>query len=130
VLVGIGVAYLAWGAFSDDAGRPAPARALAVAPDGGVPPAPYRVVSTKDDSAKALGDRPLSSYSLAEIEALPLVRRVVVNAVLAGGITQEQVEPTLDAIISQFRDSDRDLDEVVVFLNSEEGRVGQGFDIG
>lgn len=94
-----------------------------------VPAAAYSVVSTDDNSVKAM-TRPLASYTTAELEALPTNKRLTVHAAITNGITQEQVRPTLDAILDRYRTGDADLDEITVFLYSEPARVGQGYDIG
>lgn len=92
-------------------------------------PAGYTIVSTEDNSIKAI-TRALSTYTVAELDSLPLNKRITVNAAIEGPITQDQVAPTLDAILSSVRASDPDADEVTVFLYSEPRLVGQGYDVG
>lgn len=99
------------------------------APRSEASPAGYTILSAEDNSIKAI-TRALSTYTVAELDALPLNKRITVNAAIEGPITQDQVAPTLDAILSSVRGSDPDADEVTVFLYSEPRLVGQGYDVG
>lgn len=93
------------------------------------PPAAFQVISRNDISNKAL-EGPLSSYTAAEIAALPTAKRETVNAIIDGPITQDQVEPTLHAILDVIRAADSDTDEITIWLHSDADRIGRGWDIG
>lgn len=89
----------------------------------------FRVVSVEDYSVKAM-TQPLSSYTAAELEALPMSVRLSVNAVVGENILQEQVGPTLREIVAEASADNPDADEITVFLYSEEGLVGGAYDVG
>lgn len=91
--------------------------------------ASYTIVSIADLSVKA-HSRALSTCSPAEFDALPLNKRLSVDAVLDSAMTQGQVRPTLDAILDASRESHSDVDGITVFLYSEAGLMAGGFDIG
>lgn len=93
------------------------------------PPADFQVISRNDISNKAL-ERPLSSYTAAELAALPTAKRETVNAIIDGPITQDQIEPTLHAILELIRAADSDTDEITIWLHSDADRIGRGWDIG
>jgi len=87
-------------------------------------PAGYTIATRDDSSMKAI-TRALSSYSTSELAALPVNKRIAVNAVIQGSITQGQVEPTLLAIVASEQARDPDVDELTVFLHSEVGNVAR-----
>lgn len=89
----------------------------------------YEIVTTEDNSMKALVG-PLSSYTVQELEALPVNKKISLSAALTGPITQEQIEPTLRKIVNEVTARDGDTDELMVFLYSDAARVGQSYDIG
>lgn len=98
-------------------------------PEVVIAPAAYTIISQSDNSIKAM-DEPLSSYTAAEIAALPTNKRISISAAITSTIAQEQIEPTLRTIIEAARSADADLDEVTVFLYSEPASVGGVWDIG
>lgn len=92
-------------------------------------PVTYELLRTEDISLKAM-TKPLSSYTVQEIEALPLNKRVIYRVSLPPTIKQAQIEPTLRKVISDGTATDLDIDEVTVYAYSDPKNVDGPYDIG
>ena len=88
----------------------------------------YRIVEVEDASHKAL-ERSLSSYTLEELEALPVDKRFFYRIVVSSDVTTAQVRPMIDAILAELTAEDADLDEIVLFIYSDEGLIDGAFDV-
>lgn len=88
----------------------------------------YRIVEAEDASHKAL-EGPLSSYTLEELERLPLDKRFFYRIVVSNDVTTAQIRPMIDAIIADLTVKDGELDEVVLFFYSDEGQIDSAYDI-
>ena len=89
----------------------------------------YRIVRVEDVSHKAL-DGPLSSYSAEQLQALPLDKSLVYRVVVSPSIKSDQVRPLLTQVVTQLSTQDPDIDELTVFLYSDEALVGDVYDVG
>ncbi len=78
----------------------------------------YEIVKTTNASHKAL-EKPLSSYTIEELKALPTDKRRFYDVVVPASIEQNQVKPTVEKIISDITGRDGDIDEIVVWLYSD-----------
>lgn len=90
--------------------------------------AEYEIVETKDASHKAL-EKPLSSYTLAELDALPIDKKMSYTVLVSPKIKEAQVKPTIDKIISDITSKDKDIDEITIFLYSDKEIIGQAYDV-
>ena len=78
----------------------------------------YEIVKTTNASHKAL-EKPLSSYTIEELKALPTDKRRFYDVVVPASIKRNQVKPTVEKIISDITGRDGDIDEIVVWLYSD-----------
>ena len=94
-----------------------------------VSPVTYEIVSIEDESYKALGNKLLSEYTSQEIEDLPLNKRISYNILVSPEIKEAEVVPTIEQIIVDITAEDNDIDEVILFLYSDEELVGDIYDV-
>lgn len=90
-------------------------------------PVAYKIAETENLSFKAM-DKPLSSYTADELNALPMNKRMVYRVVVPSDIKEEQVRPTVDRIISDITSKDNDVDEIGLFLYVDE-EVHREYDV-
>jgi len=81
-------------------------------------PVLYEIVKVKDLSLKALS-KPLSSYSLNELNNLPMNVRKTYQVLVPEDIRQEQIRPTVEKIISMITSENNDIDEIILNLCSD-----------
>lgn len=78
-------------------------------------PVNYTIVSFEESRAKAM-TKPLSSYTSAEIQQLPINKKNIYRVVVESGITREQVESTIEKIVGDITAEDKDIDEIGIFM--------------
>ena len=88
----------------------------------------YEIIDVKDASHKPL-EKALSAYSLAELEALPLNKKMIYR-VVAADVTEDSVRPTIEQIIDEITGRDQDIDEITVFLYSDAALAFGAYDLG
>lgn len=92
-------------------------------------PVPYQVVSVENTSYKAMGDRDLSDFSPGEVAQLPTNRRLKVGVVVPDSVRQNQVRPTVDAIIAELTSRRPEVDEIGLLLYSDSSLVDGAYDV-
>lgn len=88
----------------------------------------HEIVKVEDSSLKAM-DRPLSSYSLDEVNNLPKNKRKTYRVVVPADIKEEQVKPTIEKILAEIIELDNDIDEVTIFLYSDKSIATGPYDV-
>ncbi len=89
----------------------------------------YEIVKTEDMSRKAMGDKSLSDYTTAELKKLPTNKRMSYKVVVPTTIKVEQVKPTVDKIISDLTNKDKDIDEIILNLYSDKESINGMYDV-
>lgn len=89
----------------------------------------YEIVKTEDMSRKAMGDKSLSDYTTAELKKLPTNKRIFYKVVVPTTIKVEQVKPTVDKIISDLTNKDKDIDEIILDLYSDKEMITESWDV-
>jgi hypothetical protein len=89
----------------------------------------YTIVEAEDISMKALGNKILSDYSTAELEALPQNKRMSYRIVVPSTIKEAQVLPTVQEIINNITTSDNDIDQIALFLYSDPEVINGMYDV-
>jgi len=92
--------------------------------------ADYAIVKTEDQSRKALGKKSLSQYQKSELEKLPTNKKLLYRIVLSKDVKENQVKPTVEKIISKLTTDDSDIDEIILWLYSDNEISNSTFDIG
>lgn len=92
-------------------------------------PVAYKIVSQDESSTKAMGGRSLSNYSGSEMSRLPVNKKIVYRVVVSPDIKPEEVRPTMEKIITDVRAGDQDIDEIGIFMYSDESLTGGAWDI-
>lgn len=92
-------------------------------------PLEYEIALEKDLSIKALGDKPLSQHSLAELDSLPMVVRKQYSITVGEDIKAGQVEPTVKAVIDSALARNDDIDEIIVFVYTVPELVDEPYDV-
>ncbi|MGD0949107.1 MAG: DUF4429 domain-containing protein [Candidatus Binatia bacterium] len=96
---------------------------------GSKDPTSYRIVRMENASHKALV-KPLSEYTLQELEALPIDERRFCRVVVPSTITTAQVEPTFRRIVQDITSRDPDIDELYILMYSDEALIDDVYDVG
>lgn len=91
-----------------------------------IEPVEYKVIASEDESHKALGNKLLSQYSSQELKNLPIDKKFGYRIIVSPKIKQKEVEPTIDKIITDLTSQDPDLDEITLFLYSDESIAKNG----
>lgn len=94
-----------------------------------VDPVAYKIVSQDESSAKAMGGKSLSSYSNSEVSKLPVIKKIVYRVVVSPDIKPEEIRPTAQKIVADIRAGDKDIDEMGIFMYSNESLTGGAWDI-
>jgi hypothetical protein len=84
-----------------------------------VPPATYEIVKQEDLSRKAMGNKSLSDFTSQELAALPTNKKIKYHIVVPSTIKANQVNSTVNKIVSDITSKDNDIDEIVMFLYSD-----------
>jgi len=95
-----------------------------------IEPATYEIVKTEDQSHKATGEEALSEYTVSELAELPIDKKMLYRVVMSPEIKENQVEPTINKIISDITEGDNDIDEISLLLYSNKDLVGGVYDVG
>lgn len=90
----------------------------------------YEIVQLEDQSRKALGKKVLSQYETAEIDKLPINKKIVYRVVLPKDIKERQVKPTVEIIIKELASVDAEIDEIILWLYSDKEISDGPYDIG
>lgn len=98
------------------------------ADDASSPAVAYEIIDVEDASHKAL-EKALSAYSLAELEALPLDKKMIYR-VVAADVTEDSVRSTIVQIIDDLTGRDQDIDEITIFLYSDAALAFGAYDLG
>lgn len=93
-------------------------------------PVAYEIVESEDQSHKALGNKSLSDYTAQEISNLPIDKKMLYRIVVSSEIKEDEVRPTIQKIISDITQKDNDIDEITLFLYSDEELSSGSYDIG
>ena len=88
----------------------------------------YEIIDVEDASHKAL-EKALSAYSLAELDALPLNKKMIYR-VVAADVTEDSIRPTIEQIIDDLTGRNQDIDEITVFLYSDAALAFGAYDLG
>ncbi|MFH0834072.1 MAG: hypothetical protein V2A63_01635 [Patescibacteria group bacterium] len=97
--------------------------------EGKIDPVDFQIVSTDDYSIKAVGDKSLSDFSSQEIADLPTNKRMSYRILVSPEIKENQVEPTINEIISEIISQDDETDEISLLLYSDENLVDGAYDV-
>ncbi len=89
----------------------------------------YEIVKTEDMSRKAMGDKSLSDYTTSELNKLPTNKRISYKIVVDNNIKTVQVKPTIDKIIIELIQKDKDIDEIILDLYSNKELVDRMYDV-
>lgn len=84
-----------------------------------VPPTTYEIVKQEDLSRKAMGNKSLSDFTSQELAALPTNKKIKYHIVVPSTIKANQVNSTVNKIVSDITLKDNDIDEIVMFLYSD-----------
>jgi hypothetical protein len=87
------------------------------------------MVRDEDISIKAL-DRPLSSYTLEELNSLPLNVRKLCKVVVSPSISKEELKSTLIQVVMDETSKNSDIDEVSVMAYDRKGEVDFAYNLG
>lgn len=90
----------------------------------------YEIVHLEDQSRKALGKKAFSQYETAEIEKLPINKKILYRVVLPKYIKERQVKPTVEKIIKELASVDAEIDEIILWLYSDKEISDGPYDIG
>ncbi|MCT4591889.1 MAG: hypothetical protein N4A36_00675 [Candidatus Gracilibacteria bacterium] len=91
-----------------------------------VQPVEYTIIKSEDESHKALGNKLLSQYSAQELNNLPIDKKFGYSIIVSPQIKEKEVVPTIDKIIKDLTSKDGDLDEITLFLYSDESIAKNG----
>ena len=91
----------------------------------------YSIIKTEDMSRKAIGNRSLEDFTSSELAILPTNKKVKYFVVVDSVIDQDIAKSTANKIILDIVNNDRDVDEVILWLYSDEDLIDSGtYDIG
>lgn len=89
----------------------------------------FTIEESEFSSAKAL-TRNLSSYSTQELQDLPEFIRLTMSIVVPFDISKEILENTLKSIVHTKTESNKDIDEIVIFVYDDKNDIGAGYTFG
>jgi hypothetical protein len=95
----------------------------------GVEPGEFRILDCETITPQALGDRPLSSYSLEELATVPRFKRLVCDVSVGTGATRESIQENVQTTLRDKTASDPDLDVLVLFFVSTADRTSLAYDV-
>lgn len=92
----------------------------------------YNIIKTEDISRKATGNKNIEDFTSGELTSLSTNKKIKYFVVIDSIINEEQAKSTINKIISDLIKKDQDIDEIILWLYSEEDLVddGTGYDIG
>lgn len=92
----------------------------------------YNIIKTEDISRKATGNKNIEDFTSGELANLSTNKKIKYFVVIDSIINEEQAKSTINKIISDLIKKDQDIDEIILWLYSEEDLVddGTGYDIG
>lgn len=92
-------------------------------------PVAYEIVKTEDISHKATGEKFLSQYTAQELAELPTDKKIRYRIIVSPDIKQNQVEPTINKIISDITNKDNDIDEISILIYSDKKLTNGAYDV-
>lgn len=91
----------------------------------------YSIIKTEDMSRKAMGNRSLEDFTGSELENLPTNKKVKYFVVIDSVINQDTAKSTVNKIILDIVANDKDVDEIILWLYSDNNLIDSGsYDIG
>lgn len=92
----------------------------------------YNIIKTEDISRKATGNKNIEDFTNIELANLPTNKKIKYFVVIDSIINEDQAKSTINKIILDLISNDQDIDEIILWLYSEEDLVndGSGYDIG
>ena len=88
----------------------------------------YEVHSREDESHKAT-TKPISGYTKKELDALPMAKKIVYKVVVPESFSADQTVPTIEKFVADMSTKDKDIDEILVYIYSEESRLSGDYDV-
>lgn len=89
----------------------------------------YEIIESEDQSHKALGNKLLSDFTMQELVALPIDKKMLYRVAVSPEIKENQVRPTIETIISNITSQGIDIDEISLFLYSDKELVSGVYDV-
>lgn len=90
----------------------------------------YEIVNEEDLSFKALGDKPLSSFTAKQIEKLSNNKKISYDVLISWIFNNKELENTIQFIIDEITKKDPDIDEISLILYSDKDIIDQwGWDL-
>jgi len=93
-------------------------------------PAEFEIANIQDQSRKAMGTKSLSQFSKSELKELPTNRKVLYKLIISNQLKANQIESTVEKIISEITSNDYDIDEIILWLYSDKDMINKTYDIG
>ena len=92
----------------------------------------YNIIKTEDISRKATGNKNIEDFTSGELANLSTNKKIKYFVVIDSIINEDQAKSTINKIILDLISNDQDIDEIILWLYSEEDLVddGVGYDIG
>lgn len=92
----------------------------------------YNIIKTEDISRKATGNKNIEDFTSGELANLSTNKKIKYFVVIDSIINEDQAKSTINKIILDLISNDQDIDEIILWLYSEEDLVddGAGYDIG
>lgn len=92
----------------------------------------YNIIKTEDISRKATGNKNMEDFTSSELANLPTNKKIRYYVVIDSIMNEDQAKSTVNKIILDLISNDQDIDEIILWLYSEEDLVddGTGYDIG
>lgn len=92
----------------------------------------YNIIKTEDISRKAMGNKNMEDFTSSELANLPTNKKIIYYVVINSIINEDQAKSTINKIILDLISNDQDIDEIILWLYSEEDLVDDsaGYDIG
>jgi len=84
----------------------------------------YKIENEELGSTKAIVKR-LSEYTTKELEELPYSKRLTLSITVPHDISKESLSHTLKSIVSEQTNTDRDIDEIVIFAYDDKNDMGR-----
>lgn len=88
----------------------------------------YEIHSRKDESHKAT-TKPIAGYTKKELDALPMVKKIVFKIVVPESFEADLVAPTIERFFADMSSKDKDIDEIQVYIYSEKSRLSGDYDV-
>lgn len=86
-------------------------------------------IEIEDISIKAIGSNSISDYSQTELENEPTNKRLNCRLVISEDFKAEQTKTTINDFINKITTLDSDIDELSIFLYSDQSLTNGAFDI-